>query len=92
MRETIKYLQKNRVPAKVVGEVAEFIDTVSQLAGRLGIVAGGVVGLETVLEHHGLITPEVMEAVKVRMTAKMTQVPEQQPEQAPEQAPEQKPE
>ena len=94
MRNTIQLLQKKGVPAPVIAEVAELVGTVSQLAARLAVIAGGVVGIETLLEYHGLITPEAMEAVKLRLVEKVrTGVPvQQQPEQTPEQEPEQKPE
>lgn len=88
MRNTIQYLQQNRVPAAVIMEVADLINQVGQLAGRVAMVAGGVAGLEALLDHHGLLTPEAMEAVKTKMTAQLTgQQPEQEPEQAPEQTP-----
>jgi hypothetical protein len=87
MRNTIQYLQQHRIPAAVLMEVADLINQVGQLAGRVAMVAGGVAGLEALLDHHGLLTPEAMEAVKAKMTAQLSGVPEQTPEQEPEQTP-----
>lgn len=91
MRNTIQYLQQQRIPAAVIMEVADLINQVGQLAGRCAMIAGGVAGLEALLDHHGLLTPEAMEAVKEKIGRQLSGQPEEETTQEPEQAPEQTP-
>ena len=84
LKHFMAHLRKERMPQVAVAEVASLANLVQELAGKVGVLAGAMVGLETILEHHGLLTPEVMEAVKERIKEKLT--PQQSPETPPEQS------
>lgn len=58
-------------------ELAEFVQYVQDLGTKVSLLSGGQLGLETILEHHNLVNPDVLKAIAPVMRAKL------HPEEAP---------
>ena len=72
----LRHLQERRVPQPAVAELAALAELVNQLVAQVSVLAGSLVGFETVLTHHGLLTPEVLEIVKKTMQEKFAARPD----------------
>ncbi len=71
MKNMLDWLKRSRAPQKAVAELAELTMLVSDLAGRVGNVAAGIVFFETLLEHKGILTPETIEECKPAFLEKL---------------------
>lgn len=80
MKNWLSYLRRAKAPGAAIREQADFINVVENLAGKVGLLAGAIVGIETVLEHHGLLNPDILEAIRSKVAEKVGQKPEQKPE------------
>ena len=70
MQHLIRWLHARGADQLVLQDVAALTLGVNSLAERTNLLAGSLVGIETVLEHHQLLSPEVLEAIKPLMEAK----------------------
>lgn len=66
------WLSKKGAPQPVMAELSEANATLEALTGNSAKLALMHVVMETVLEHHGLLTQEVLDAVKPLIEAKLS--------------------
>lgn len=86
MKALLTWLTKKGMPQEAAAELAALGKLVQTIDVTTNVLAATTLGLETVLEHHGLITKDILEACGPALEAKMRGP--QKPEQAPETEPE----
>jgi len=62
---------KQQLAARALAGVREVGDAVNQLATQVSLLAGTLIGIETILEVAGILTPELLEKVKPLIQAKL---------------------
>lgn len=72
MKALMTWFAKKGMPQECLAELAEFVKQVQHADSLALALVGTAIGLETVLEHHGLITPAILEACRPALEAKMT--------------------
>lgn len=70
MQHLIRWLHARSADPAVLEDVAALTLGVNALAERMNLMAGSLVGFETILQYHNLLSPEVLEAIKPLMEAK----------------------
>lgn len=67
-----RYLTRAKVPQAAAAEIAELGTILGDLVARVNALSGAILVYEAVLEHHKLLSPEIMETVKPLVVAKLT--------------------
>ena len=71
VKRVLAFLKTTRAPTGAIEEVAQMAVMLSAVAQQCQVLAGTIVAFESILEHHGLLTAEVIEAVKPRIAEKL---------------------
>lgn len=76
MKHLMKFLKRQGCPQQALAELAALAaigEAVAETLGKTNLLAGSVVGLETLLEHHKLLTPEILKEITPKVKAKFEQ-------------------
>jgi hypothetical protein len=79
MNQLFIWLKEKGCPFPGIAVLAELAELCQETFNKVNILAGSIVGIEILLEHHGLLTPETMVVVREKMAERMKRV-EPQPE------------
>lgn len=71
MNALIMWLKSKDCPFPGIAAVAELADLCQETFNKVNIIAGSIVGIEILLEHHGLLTPETLAVVREKMAERM---------------------